>query len=244
MILPADHHIPDAAAFARVATRAAGAAAEGWIVTLGVPPTGASSRYGYIVPGEDAAGGRRIGAFIEKPAAAQARALAAEGGLWNCGVFFARADVLLADLAEHAPHVHAAAGAALADGTRRGRTLRLGPAALAAPAIGFDHAVMEATRRGLVIPCDFSWSDLGTWDAVLAAATRDDDGNHAVGHVALDRTRECIVRAADGMTAVVVGGQRLAVIVERDEVLVCDLARAEGLKSALARAGSISAGRR
>lgn len=244
MILPADHHIPDAAAFARAAARAASAAAEGWIVTLGVPPTGASSRYGYIVPGDIAGDARRIAAFIEKPGAALARTLAAEGCLWNCGVFLARADVLGAEMAGRAPEVHAAAVAAVADGARRGRTLRLGPAALAAPAIAFDHAVMEATERGLVIPCDFSWSDLGTWDAVLAAATRDADGNHAVGAVALDRTRECIVRAADGMTAVVVGGQRLAVIVERDEVLVCDLAQAEGLKRALARAGSISAGRR
>jgi len=244
LILPADHHIADTKGFAQTLAQAAACAADGWIVALGVAPAAPSSSYGYIRPGPLNADGQEIAAFIEKPSPALARSLVAEGCLWNCGIFVAPARTLLAELAAHAPDVHAAAEAAVAGGKRRGRTLRLGDAALSAPTISFDHAVMQKTDRGLVIPATFAWSDLGTWDAVLAASSRDGDGNHAVGTVALERARGCIVRAAEGMTAIVIGARRLAIIVERDEVLVCDLGQVDGLKTALGRTGSLSAGGR
>ena len=51
LVLPSDHLIPDAAAFAAAAERAAALAADGSIVVFGVQPTGPSTAYGYIEPG-------------------------------------------------------------------------------------------------------------------------------------------------------------------------------------------------
>src|SRR5262245_22830716 len=57
LVLPADHHIPDAAAFARAVRKAARAAeAEGTLVTLGVEPTRPDTGYGYIHAGSPLAG--------------------------------------------------------------------------------------------------------------------------------------------------------------------------------------------
>ena len=82
LVLPSDHLVPDAAAFAAAAERAAALAAEGGIVAFGIRPTGAVTAYGYIRPdGPMAAGGRRIAAFEEKPDAARAEALISEGCL-------------------------------------------------------------------------------------------------------------------------------------------------------------------
>ena len=51
LVLPSDHLIPDAAAFAAAAERAAALAADGSIVVFGVQPTGPSTAYGYIERG-------------------------------------------------------------------------------------------------------------------------------------------------------------------------------------------------
>src|SRR5262245_60573259 len=70
-VLPADHHIPDTAAFASDIRRAARAAARaGALVTLGVRPTRPETGYGYIDIGAPA--GRayprlhRVRQFVEK----------------------------------------------------------------------------------------------------------------------------------------------------------------------------------
>ena len=56
-VLPADHHIPDGAAFADALRRAARAAAEAEVlVTLGVRPSRPDTGYGYIRVGEAAGG--------------------------------------------------------------------------------------------------------------------------------------------------------------------------------------------
>ena len=69
-VLPADHHIPDAAAFARAIRRAARAAREAEVlVTLGVKPSRPDTGYGYIQPGARVgkafAGLHRVQRFVE-----------------------------------------------------------------------------------------------------------------------------------------------------------------------------------
>ena len=50
--LPADHVIPDDTHFRAILQSAAEVAAEGWLVTLGIPPTGPDTGFGYIQSGE------------------------------------------------------------------------------------------------------------------------------------------------------------------------------------------------
>ena len=143
VIVPADHHLPDAHAFQEAVRSTFPAAEAGAVVTLGMRPTAANTAYGYIRPGEGAGPVKPIAAFVEKPDAARAATLIAEGALWNSGTFVATAATLLEELGRHAPE---------------------------GPALAFDRAVMEKTDRGAVLPVAFAWSDLGSWAAVWAAA--------------------------------------------------------------------------
>lgn len=110
-ILPADHRIPDGAAFARAIRRAArAAAAEGVLVTLGVRPTRPETGYGYIRIGAPAgrahAGLHRVRRFVEKPDPARARRYVRSGGyLWNAGVFVWSARGILEEIEACAPEV-------------------------------------------------------------------------------------------------------------------------------------------
>ena len=236
LFLAADHHIPDMDAFTGAVDLAAGHARDGWIVTLGVLPDGPSTAYGYIRPGEALGDIHRVEAFVEKPDLVRAQQFLRDGYLWNSGMFISRADILIAELERHAPEVNAAAREAVEQAERQPRQLTLGRGFRAAPKISIDYAVMEKTDRALVAQARFAWSDLGAWNAVLAASVRDSSGNSAAGEVVLEDVEGCLVRAGQGMTVVVVGGRNLAVIADREAVMVCDLDSAEGLKAAVERA--------
>ena len=96
-IFAADHVVRKPEAFVELCAEAAVAAADGYIVTLGIRPDHPATGYGYIHPGEDlgdSTSARRVAAFIEKPTEAKARVYMAEGYLWNSGNFLFRADVL------------------------------------------------------------------------------------------------------------------------------------------------------
>lgn len=239
LFLAADHHIPDSHAFAEAVGIAERHAREGWIVTLGVQPDAPSTAYGYIRAGEPQGGLHHVAAFVEKPDPAEAQQFLRDGYLWNSGMFITRADTLIAELEQHAPEVNTAARLAVEQGEQLAHQMTLGSAFRAAPKISIDYAVMEKTDRALVAPARFAWSDLGAWNAVLAASERDARGNSASGEVVLEDASGCLVRAGQGMTIVVVGGRNLAIIADREAVMVCDLDSSDGLKAAVERASKL-----
>ena len=209
LILPADHHVPDAEAFCTAVRESLVAAEAGAIVTLGVRPGSPATAYGYIRPGAGEATVKPIAAFVEKPAAEAAAALVAGGALWNSGTFIASAATLVSEVTRLAPQVAAAAIAAVRalDGRR------LGAAFVGAPKVAFDRAVMEKTDRGAVLPVDFAWSDLGAWDAVAAVTGE-----------------RVLIRAAPGMRVEVLGLSDVAVVAELDAVLVTALDHSQAVR--------------
>ncbi|WP_333587817.1 AGE family epimerase/isomerase [Phenylobacterium sp.] len=234
VVVAADHHVPDPAAFRAAADQAVNAARAGHIVTLGIAPREASTAYGYISPGEAADGARKVAAFVEKPDAATARSYIDQGYLWNSGNFVVSAQVLLDELDAFAPEIARAARSAV-EGSQAadGDAGLLGPAFRQAPKISIDYAVMEKTRRAAVLPVDFAWSDLGAWDAVHAAGAADDAGNVVQGQAVLVEAVGNLVRASQGTQVALVGVRDLAVVVEGGQVLVCDLAESQKVKAAV-----------
>ncbi len=235
VFLPSDHFVPDTAAFACHVAAMADQARAGWIALLGLRPRCPSPAYGYLLPELGDPSPRRVARFIEKPDADRAAQLIADGCLWNAGVFAVRADILLQEMTRHAPDVIAVVWEAIRRRRRVAGAIVLDPVFEEAPALSFDIAVLEKTNRAVVETGDLVWSDLGAWDAVLAASTRDGDGNSAEGHVVLQAASNCLVRAADGMTVAVVGARNLAVIVDQGAVMVCDLESGHQVRAAIDR---------
>jgi len=176
-ILPADQSIGDEALY-RDVLRAAAAMAGGAceiadpLVTLGVRPTHAATGYGYLRPnlgsGQMVAGAEafRLRAFIEKPSESDADGLIREPGVaWNAGIFVARRRTMHAAFAAHAPGILGCIERGLAAGD-------VGFAYAEVEATSIDFAVMErAAQAGQVVMVSMaaSWSDLGSWGALLEA---------------------------------------------------------------------------
>jgi mannose-1-phosphate guanylyltransferase len=223
LCVPADHHVDgDFARVARHATRVA-TATDG-LVTMGVEPSRPATGFGYVEPGEFAeiAGddGERVEyapvrAFREKPDRETARQLVDLGCLWNAGVFAWTPDAFLREC-EGTPL------APLAD-----RSRNLADASAAVPEVSVDYAVLERTDDAYVVPADFAWDDLGSWDAIArvhdALGKTDADGNAVLTNdggasAAADAAGEPIL--LDTANSVVATDHRHVAVVDCDDLVV------------------------
>ena len=94
LVLPADHHVTDPAAFRAAVGRAVAPARAGKLMTFGVVPSRPETGYGYVRCGEALAEGIfQLAEFVEKPDQATAAGYMADGTYyWNSGLFLFRSD--------------------------------------------------------------------------------------------------------------------------------------------------------
>ncbi len=233
IVLAADHVVRDPDAFAHACREAMAAAADGRIVTFGIPPAFPATNYGYIRPGAKIDGGSAfaVASFVEKPDAATAGRYIADRYLWNSGNFVFRADVMLDEIARFEPDIAKAANAAVGGMTKDLDFLRLPAEAFAdAPKKSIDYAVMERTERAAVVPVDCGWSDVGSWSAVWDALDHDANGNTATGSVVFLDSRNNLAHSEDAILTAVVDVENLVVVATPDAVLVTSRDKAERVK--------------
>jgi mannose-1-phosphate guanylyltransferase len=227
-VLPADHQIGDVRAFCAALRRAAGAAAEGALVTLGVRPTRPDTGYGYIrigaAVGAPHSGLHRVLRFVEKPDVGRARRYLESGAyLWNAGIFVWSARAILEEIDAHAPELRAAMKI-LRSGTPRGP--RLDRAYRAAPSISIDHAVLERSRRVWCLPVSFPWSDVGTWQSLAESLGVNRERTAVVeGEAVLCEAAGNLVWGRPGRPVALLGVEGLAVVDAGDALLVARLDR-------------------
>jgi mannose-1-phosphate guanylyltransferase/mannose-6-phosphate isomerase len=236
LALAADHVVLDPAKFRLACEAGRAGAARGHIVTFGIRPHEPKTSYGYILPGEAVCEGvHAVAKFVEKPDMATAARYVQEGYLWNSGNFLFRADVMLSELARFEPEIAKAAEGAVEKATTDLGFLRLDAESFArAPQKSIDYAVMERTDRAAVVVGEFRWSDIGSWDALFDVAARDADGNVPHGPVVTMDAHGCVAHS-DGPLTALLGVEDLIVVATSDAVMVAPRARAEDVKTLVAR---------
>jgi mannose-1-phosphate guanylyltransferase/mannose-6-phosphate isomerase len=241
LFCPADHHIPDANAFAAMAHQGLAAVQQGAIVIFGVVPSFPSTAYGYIERGAQNPDGTsyQVARFIEKPPADKARALILQGDvLWNGGIFLTQADTLLQAMQQHAPDILQACTEAMsgpAQDTQPSCTF-IRPHAAAFEACrseSIDYGVMEHHPHVAVVPFAGAWSDVGSWNAVADLSTPDEHGNRIEGQGLAIQSQRTFIHAPHRMV-VSLGTQDLLVIDTPDALLVAASSHAEQVKSVVA----------
>jgi mannose-1-phosphate guanylyltransferase/mannose-6-phosphate isomerase len=241
---PADHLFTDNAAFASALEKAVAHAAQGAIVTLGVPPTRAETGYGYIRTGRvlDANGARGIDRFVEKPDRELAEHYVSSNEYWwNSGIFVVRVSVWLDAIERSQPAIAAACAASFERASTDGDgALHLAcDAFTACPSDSIDYAVMERigtkpSFRGVVVPLIAGWSDVGAWDAVWQLSQKDAAGNVARGRVLLEGATDTFAHS-DGRLVACVGVTGVVVVETADAVLVAAKDRVQDVKAVVGR---------
>lgn len=236
VVVPSDQYVENEARFLECLNTALSSAASGAITVLGIQPTRPETGYGYIQAGEQVDSGIwRVQRFVEKPNRPTAEEYLRQGGYyWNAGMFVFRASVFMGELERHMPD--------LAQGVRQvgvaaaaGREQEAVEELFATTAsVSIDYGIMERTDKINVVPADFGWNDLGSFQVAWELAAKDETGNAAPrGSVLIDAKDNLVLdkrSTPDGRVIALVGVSDLCVIQTDDALLVVPRERCQDVR--------------
>ena len=236
LVLPADHIINDEYAFHKTIWEGAYYADQRKHVTFGIAPNKAETGFGYIKRGNKLNGYEpstafAIDSFTEKPGKETAERYLESGDyFWNSGMFIFNPSQVLDDLKIFSPEIVDTCEKALTSGRDDLDFFRLDPETFSScSADSIDYALMERTERGVVVPLDAGWDDLGSWDALWKVGLKDKNDNVLQGDVIIYDVRNSIIKAESKMVAAV-GLNNHVIIETSDAVLVSPRDRVQEVK--------------
>lgn len=232
LVLSSDHVIEGKGIYHAAIATAADLGAQGHLCTFGITPTHPATGFGYIEQGAELTeGGYKIARFVEKPELRRAQQMLDQGGFsWNAGLFLFPKDVLMDELRAFSPNTVTGVQKALAAASEVDGGLLVDKDCFAAITDdSIDYCLMEKTQKGAVVAADFTWSDVGSWDAVWAISPKDALGNARQGDTFLAGVSSSLVRAS-GITLAVAGVENMIVVGTKDAVLVVDKSKTQDVK--------------
>ncbi|MBN2247116.1 MAG: mannose-1-phosphate guanylyltransferase/mannose-6-phosphate isomerase [Coriobacteriia bacterium] len=240
VVLPSDHLLEGGQVWEDCLGAAVAAAADGYLVTIGITPTRPETGYGYIRAAEElplfSAGAvtpHAVAEFVEKPDQERAHAFLVSGEYyWNAGIFVMKAARVLEELdaaggngARIAEVARWIAARPIAD--RNGDEARRRFAELTP--VSIDIAVMERSDKVAVIPAPLKWSDVGSLLALEDVAEADTAGNVRSGRGVDIDSADSIVYSTDRLVATL-GVRDLIVVDTMDATLVLPKDRAQDVR--------------
>jgi mannose-1-phosphate guanylyltransferase/mannose-6-phosphate isomerase len=237
LVMPSDHDIADADAFAASVATGLAAASRGRLVVFGIEPRWPETGYGYVERAAalaEAEGCFEVASFVEKPELEIATRLLATGRhSWNSGVFLFPAAAYLEELERLEPELAAACRDAAARCTDDAGFRLIEEASFGlCRDISIDHAVLERTRRAAVVPAAFAWSDIGSWDALWERGAKDGAANEVHGDVQLHGASRCYVHSSHRLV-VGIGLEDVVVVETPDALLVARRGETQRVREAV-----------
>lgn len=225
VVAPADHLIMNEENFSKIIKKSMKfAQQEDVLVTLGIKPTRPDTGYGYIQfhDGEKKNGFHKVKTFTEKPDEEMAKYFLECGEfLWNAGIFVWTANAIDKAIKQHLPDMHKAfAKGKEVYGTAKEKDF-ISKTYETCSMVSIDYGIMEKADNVYVYPSDFSWSDIGTWNAVYELLQKNKDGNVTKGDcVFLRQAKDNIVMAPNNKLIAINGVDNLIVVEHDGKLLV------------------------
>jgi mannose-1-phosphate guanylyltransferase/mannose-6-phosphate isomerase len=226
-IFPADHVISKPDAFNDRLKAALKLAQDEYVVTFGIQPHYPETGYGYVEGGKKLPGDAfAIRRFVEKPDMPTAKKYIEAGNFfWNSGMFAFKASVILSEFKTYQPRLLSRMEALFKPHrpiTREDYDQLTD--------ISIDYAIMEKTKKGVVVPSDFGWSDIGSWKSLYDYLPKDENKNVIDGDVLVENTENCFILGQQRLVAVN-HLQNLVVVETPDAIFVSDMEHSRDAKS-------------
>lgn len=241
IFLPADAHIKNKEKFLEVISYAEQLLQKhsDHIVAIGINPTRPDTGYGYIQIDNQIESNKGLKAFgikrfVEKPDLDTAQKyLDSFEYLWNSGIFAWNIKTILGLYKDNLPKTFRTMEKIKASlGTVRENEV-IKNEYTKSDRTTIDYGIMEKTNKLLVIPGDFGWSDVGTWESVLNVI-KEIKGIGIISkgnHLSIE-DKDCIVMADKKLIATI-GLKNIAVIDTPDALLVCNTKQSQKVKELL-----------
>ena len=219
VVLPSDHLISNEEEFRSIVNDADEFVKknENAIITLGMKPSRAETGYGYINLGEwknslNSHEVIKVKAFVEKPNKEKAEEYLKDGSyLWNGGMFIWSAKNILEQIKKYSLDTYNALKD-IEDIDERWLKYLIKSQYSEAEAISIDYAVMEKSDDIYVIPSDFGWDDVGSWEALDRYREKDSFGNVYVGKT----------KAVDGRNNLIISSNHSVVVEGLSDIYVIE----------------------
>ena len=226
-VFPADHVIQNNDDFHHKLTSAITLAEAGYIVTFGIKPHYPETGYGYIEgEGKLIEAAFKVKRFVEKPDLKTAERYVQSGVFfWNSGMFAFKASVMYKELAMQQPELLNAMERLVAS-----HESSFSEAYERLPNISIDYAVMETTDKGAVLPSDFGWSDIGSWNSLYDFLPKDSNRNVIEGDVIVKNSENSLIMGHERLIATNnING--MVVVETPDAVFVSDMESSRDVKA-------------
>jgi mannose-1-phosphate guanylyltransferase/mannose-6-phosphate isomerase len=231
LVLPADHIILNQDKFNLSIQKAYQLAKKELLTTFGIIPHKPETAYGYIqyIESAELTSAFKVANFYEKPLSEEAESFIEQGNyLWNSGIFCFSAKTFLNALKQHTPELYLTALScwklSLKNNNPPFNKINLNKQSFyKLENISVDYALMEKTKNLAVIPADFGWSDIGSWDALNTLLKPEENGNRIVGNACLQETYNTTIYSQNspGRLIAAIGIENLTIIDSSDALLVC-----------------------
>jgi len=234
-VFPADHVIRAMDRFHANLEKAIQLAGMGHIVTFGIKPYYPETGYGYIEGEEEiySTGVKdkfdealSVKRFVEKPDRETAETYVKAGNFfWNSGMFAFKASVIVEEFRSFMPELLEKMKNMLEE-----KDLITKKEYEELPNISIDYAIMEKTSKGVVLPSDFEWSDIGSWKSLYDFLPKDHNNNVLKGDVLAKDTENCLIFGHGRL--ITTNHLKNKVVVETpDSVFVSDMDNSREVKS-------------
>lgn len=206
------------------------------LVTLGVKPIRPETGYGYIKEGEVVKSSKkyevkRVANFTEKPDLKTASGFFEDGRYyWNSGIFVWKASSILREFSRFLPVWRECFDNIFHNlGSPRENEAVLefygqidgGP---------IDKLILEKSKNTLVIPVDFSWSDIGNWQTLDEFLRTNSEENVSYGEVINIDSSSCLVYGGGKKLIALVGVKDLVVVDTEDAILILEKHRDQDVR--------------
>jgi len=239
IVAPADHLILDERRFLDACNNALSFANHfNALVTIGIKPTTPNTGYGYIQHEtlEVAPSICKVKTFTEKPSKELAKAFIASGDfLWNSGIFVWQVKRINSAFKKHMPEMYdlfATEQEKLNTSEEKTVIEEIYPQCTN---ISIDFGIMEKADNVYVIPAEFGWSDLGTWNSAWENMEKDYLENAVAGKnvMVIDSTK-CMVHASEKKLVILQGLDNFIVVDTKDALLICEKEKEQEIKDYVA----------
>ena len=231
VITPSDAYIKNNKEYANVLRKAIKEATDtDNLVTIGITPTFPATGYGYIHFEENGEAVKKVLQFVEKPNLETAKNyIATCEYVWNSGMFIWKASVILNKFKELLPDIYADLEKLAESFGTSEEEKTLNEVYPTIRSISIDYGIMEKSSDIKVVPGEFGWNDVGSWDMLGVLHESDGNGNISVGNTLSIDTNNSIIYSSGKLVATV-GIDDLIVVETPDAIMVCPKDKAQDVK--------------
>ena len=222
LILSADHQINHEKKFRDLVEIGKSYSEKDKLVTFGVIPKSPETGYGYIKSEKpfnlENIEGINISEFIEKPNIEKAKKLIKDKCFtWNSGIFLFKAKTIINEIKIFHPEIYEICKKTFDNSIMDLDFQRIDEESFKfCPNISIDIAVMEKTNKGIVLPLDAEWSDIGSWKSVWDNSKKDINGNVITGNVFSKKTNNCYLLSQNKLLVSL--GIKDQIVIDTDDV--------------------------